>query len=158
MTLDGFLDLVARHRSNHLLGNLSTLEDEQRGNSADVELACRVRVFVDVQFHDFDLACVGGRDISDSWRQHEARPAPLCSKFDHHRLGLACVDDLSLECAICNIANIICHELPFVWRLRGHNNPFCLALIRCSCGLSDSGLPRHLVKLCVFYCGRLPGE
>jgi len=48
VALNGFLDLVARDRANDLIGNLSALEDEQGGNSADVELACGVGVFVDV--------------------------------------------------------------------------------------------------------------
>src|SRR5260221_14767894 len=107
MTLDGFLDLIARHRTNHLLGDLSALEDKQGWDTTDVELARGVRVFVDVQFHNLDLARVGGGDLGDSWRKHKARPAPLRPKIHHHWLGIARVDDLSLKRAIRHIFNII---------------------------------------------------
>jgi hypothetical protein len=114
MTLDGLFDLVARHRANHLLGYLSALEDEQGRNAADVELACGIRVLVDVQLHNFDLTRVSGGDLGDSRRKHQARPAPLRPKIHHDRLGLAGVDDLGLKRAVRYVVNIVCHEFPFV--------------------------------------------
>ena len=48
VALNGFLDLVARDRTDHLLGDLPALEDEQGWNPADVELAGGVGIFVDV--------------------------------------------------------------------------------------------------------------
>src|SRR6266853_3940455 len=114
MTLDGLFDLVTRHRANHLLGYLSALENEKRRDAADVELACGIRVFVDVQFHDFDLARISGGDLGDSGRKHQARPAPFRPKIHHYWLGVAGVDDLSLESAVRDVVNIVCHEFPFV--------------------------------------------
>src|SRR5258706_7230815 len=114
MTLDGLFDLVARYGAHHLLSYLSTLENEQRRNAADIELACGIRVFVDVQFHDFDLARVCGRDFRDSWRKHQAGPAPFRPKIHHYWLGVAGVDYLGLKSAVRNSVNIVCHEFPFI--------------------------------------------
>ena len=114
MTLDGFLDLVPGYRANYLLGYLSALEDEQRRDAANVELACGIRVFINIEFYDFDFAGISGGDLGDGGRKHQAGPAPLRPKIHHYRLSLAGVDDLGLKSAIRHIINIFCHEFPFV--------------------------------------------
>src|SRR5579872_4266486 len=114
MTLDGLFNLVTWNGANHLLGYLPALENEERRDAADVELACGVCVFVDVQFHDFDLARISGGDLGDSRRKHQARPAPFRPKIHHHRLRVARIDDLGLKSYVCHSVNVICHVFPFV--------------------------------------------
>src|ERR1019366_2489390 len=117
VALNGFLDLIARDRADDLLGDLPVLEDEQCWDAADVELAGGIRVFVDVQFHDFNFSRVGGCDLRHRWSQHQARPAPLRPEIDHHGLSLARLDDFRLKRGVRYTRNIICHENPFLWEL-----------------------------------------
>jgi hypothetical protein len=48
VALNGFLDLVFGDRADNLLGNLAALEDEQRRDAANVEIARGIGVFIDV--------------------------------------------------------------------------------------------------------------
>src|SRR3954466_5118882 len=56
--LDQVLDLGAGDRPHHLTDDLPFLEDQQRRDAADVELAGHARVGVDVALADPNLALV----------------------------------------------------------------------------------------------------
>src|SRR4051812_44184784 len=66
--VDDLLQRVLVGESDDLLHDLATLEQQQRGNAADAELERRVRVFVDVQLADEDLAVVIAGELLDGRR------------------------------------------------------------------------------------------
>src|SRR5262249_25094362 len=70
-----------------LIHNLTTLEQEQRRNSTNVELDGRILVVVDVQLADRDPAAVIERHRVHRGRKPFARATPFGPKIDQDRLG-----------------------------------------------------------------------
>ena len=70
----------------HLGGScLSILEQDQRRNAADAKLGRCARVFVHVEFYNFELADIFVSNLLEDWRDHAARSAPLCPEVDQDR-------------------------------------------------------------------------
>ena len=64
---------------------LPVVEDEQRRDAHHVEPPGEVRVLVDVQLGDLQLAGVLGGDLREDGGDHLARTAPLGPEVDDHR-------------------------------------------------------------------------
>ena len=76
-------------------GGLAVLEQEQRWDGADAELAGHARILVDVDLHDLHLAGHLGRDFFQRRPDHLAGTAPFSPKIHDHGLGR--VQDFGFE-------------------------------------------------------------
>src|SRR4051812_19090189 len=81
--------------ADHALHRLTVLEDDERGDAHDVEPPGDVRVVVDVQLGDLELAGLLVGDLVEDRGDHLARTAPLGPEVDEHRLARA--GDLLVE-------------------------------------------------------------
>src|SRR5579862_5773797 len=100
VTLENLDDLLFGHGADQLIRNLSALEHQQRGNTANAEFSGDIHIFIDVQLYDFDFAGMFARDFFDGRRKHVARAAPIRPEIDHDGLGLASFDDVGLEAGV----------------------------------------------------------
>src|SRR5437773_9648108 len=75
--IDDLLERVLVGEADDLLDDLAALEQQQRRNAADAELERRVRVLVDIQLADDDLAVVVPGELFDRRRQPAAGSAPF---------------------------------------------------------------------------------
>src|SRR6185437_14634140 len=76
-------------RSNLLLHNLSALEQENRGDPANPVPVCSLLVGINVEFADFQFACVLRRYLVYCRTHHPARAAPLRPKIHQNgHLGI----------------------------------------------------------------------
>src|SRR3974390_813987 len=130
VAIERFGDLVLGDRADDLLDHLAILENQQRGDTADVETTRRIHGLVHVQLGDLKLARIVLGDLGNRGSQHVARTAPLCPKIDHDWLSLAGRQHLRLKIPVIHRKYIICHKfLCFLDRLRqGSRFP---GLIRC---------------------------
>jgi hypothetical protein len=76
---------VRVHRAG-LAGDFTTIfENDERGDTADIETAGSVRIRIGIEFREahgrFELFC----DSLKVRRHHFAGPAPFCPKIDYHR-------------------------------------------------------------------------
>lgn len=110
---NGLFDLVLRDGADELVGNLSTLENQQRGDAANLVGESRVRALVNVQLDDLQFAGIFLRDLIHRGRQDAAGPAPLGPKVDHHRLRFAGFKHLRLKIRVVHNSNILTHLAPF---------------------------------------------
>ena len=63
----------------------------------------RLRVLVDVELHDLDLAVHRAGDLFQRGRDHAARAAPFGPEIHHDRLGA--LEHLGLEIRVGNLCN-----------------------------------------------------
>jgi hypothetical protein len=70
------LDLSPRSRADDLVDDLAALEDEQRGDRANVVALSDGGVFVDVQLPDHGLAAIRDRELVDDGADDAAGTAP----------------------------------------------------------------------------------
>lgn len=71
--------------ADHLLGNLTVLDDEQCRNRAHTELRGEALMFINVHFADLDLALVFTGEFVENGRDHLARTAPFGPEIHEHR-------------------------------------------------------------------------
>lgn len=100
VALEDLYDLLFGYSADKLIGNLSALENEQRGNAANAELGRDIHIFIDVELYNFDFAGMFARDLFDGGREHVAWAAPIRPEIDHYGLGLAGFNDVGLEAGI----------------------------------------------------------
>ena len=98
---DPLLQLLLRRGADLARGELAVLEQHQRRDRHDAVLRGGLRVLVDVELHDLDLAVHRAGDLFQRGRDHAARAAPLGPEVDHHRLGA--LQHLGLEIRIGNL-------------------------------------------------------
>src|SRR3954469_6049387 len=105
---NGLVDDLLQHilvgDTYDLCDDLTALEEEQRGDAADAELGRGVRVVVDVQLADHDLAVVIPGELVHRRRQALAGPAPF--RPEVHQDGLAAVDR-AVEVRVGNRLNLV---------------------------------------------------
>jgi len=108
--VDDFFQRVLVGQADHLFDHLTALEQKQRRNAPDAELEGRVRILVDVQLADDELAIVVPRELLDGGRQPAAGPAPFRPEINED--GLAAGDRL-VEVAVGERLNLVgCHQFP----------------------------------------------
>src|SRR3990172_13041905 len=109
MLLDSLLQDVFLREAYNRLDNSTALEDEQRGNTENLELHPGVRVVVDVQLADRDLAGVLGSEGVDRGRQAPAGAAPLGPEV--HEYGSARLENRLVKVAVGKGLDILaCHR------------------------------------------------
>jgi len=89
VAVDGFGDLVFGNGADDLFDDLTILENENRGDAADVVAASGVHRFVHVELHNFDFARVIVGDFRDGRGEHVTGAAPFRPKIDEYRLRFA---------------------------------------------------------------------
>ena len=92
MLVDDLLERVLVGEADDLFDHLAALEEQQGGNPTDVELEGGVRVLVDVQLADQDLAVVVAGQFVDRRRQPAAGAAPFRPEINEN--GFAPADCL----------------------------------------------------------------
>src|SRR5437870_2893859 len=83
--VDDLLEVVLPRESDDRFDDLTALEQQERRNTANLKLERDVRILVDVQLADGDLARVVGRERVHGRRQPLAGPAPFGPEIDEHR-------------------------------------------------------------------------
>ena len=63
--------------ADDLIDDPAVLEDQERGNTANVELRSGAWVFVYVKLRDYVSAGCFGRELIKDWRDHSTRPTPF---------------------------------------------------------------------------------
>src|SRR5260370_28027150 len=71
--------------ADDLFLHLATLDDEQVWNAADSVAAGRLRIVVNIHFHNFESAGVLAREVVDDRRDRAAWRAPRRPKIDQDR-------------------------------------------------------------------------
>src|SRR6185503_1656901 len=102
---DQLLEMILVGEADDRFDDLAALEDENRRDAADAELRGGVRVLVDVELADGDLAIVIGRQRVDGRRETPARAAPLRPEIDQDRLVR--LHDRLREVAISENLNLV---------------------------------------------------
>src|SRR5579863_1150897 len=102
VALEDLHDLFFGHGADDLVSHLAALENEERGDAADVELPCCVDVLINVELHHFQLAGVLARDFFDGRCKHMARAAPIGPEVHHHGLILARVHHFHLKIRVAD--------------------------------------------------------
>src|SRR5882672_3384942 len=114
VAVDGFGDLVLGDGADDLFDDLAILENENRGDAADVVAARGVHGFVHVEFHDLDFARVVVRDFCDGGGEHMTRTAPFRPKIDEYGLRFAgrkyFVFKISIRCRENVFRHILLHQ------------------------------------------------
>src|ERR1700730_755855 len=85
MLLDDLLEVFFRREANDLIDDLSMLEQQDRWYAPNLKLERGVRIVVDVQLADRQLAGIVGRQGVDRRRQPLARSAPFGPEIHQHR-------------------------------------------------------------------------
>src|SRR5512139_3307866 len=83
--------------------DLAVLEQHQCRDAADAVLGRRLRVLVDVQFGDLDLAGVFARDFLEHRADHLAGTAPLRPEI--HQYRTRCLEYILIERCIRNVTD-----------------------------------------------------
>jgi hypothetical protein len=112
VALEDLYNLVLRDGADDLIGYLSALEDQKRGDAANVELARGLDVFIDVELDDLQFPGMFLGNFFYRRRQHMARAAPIGPEIHHHRLRLAGLNYVSLKTCVADCLNVICHVVP----------------------------------------------
>src|SRR6266513_2409464 len=76
--------LFARH-SRYLIAELAILEEQQRGDGADIVLERETLILIYVYFSDLHGIGFFAGDFVEEWRDQFARPAPLSPEVYQHR-------------------------------------------------------------------------
>src|SRR5207302_8850457 len=79
VAIDNLGDLVFGDGAGDLVGDLAALEDQQRGDSANVVAARGVHVLIDIQLNYLELSSVVLRYRSHRRCKHMARTASICT-------------------------------------------------------------------------------
>src|SRR5581483_4314309 len=98
MRLDRLHQLRFRHVADQPLDRLAVLEHDERGDAHHAELLGDLRVLIDVDLRDLQLALLLAGDLLDDRRDHAARAAPGRPEIDEDRL--LCGQHLVLERAV----------------------------------------------------------
>ncbi len=116
MALEDFVNRIFGDFPDNLVRHLPALENEQRGDAANVEFARDIHIVVHVQLHDRQLPRILARYFLDGRRQHLARTAPVGPEIHQYRLSLARFDHVGLEGRFVYILQnaIFTHISPFV--------------------------------------------
>src|SRR5438309_1108478 len=85
VALERFSDLLFRDGAHDLLDDLAILENQQRGDAANVVAAGGVHRFVDVQLGHLKLTRKVVSNFRDCWSEHVTRATPLRPEIDHYR-------------------------------------------------------------------------
>jgi hypothetical protein len=86
VSIEHLLDVRFSDRPDLLLHHLPTLENQQRGDAANLVTACRLDVRVHVDLADLDSAGILGRDLIDRRTHLPAGAAPLGPEVNQNRL------------------------------------------------------------------------
>src|SRR5579872_3514322 len=116
MSIHNLGDLFFRNRPDDLIRHLPALENQKRGDPANVVSPGGIDVLVHVQLHYFQLAGIVVGDLRHRGREHMARAAPIRPEVHHYRLGIAGVDHFGLKAVVRNAGDIFCHTFPFAAR------------------------------------------
>ena len=100
MALEDLDNLFFRHSADDLIGYLPSLENQQRGNTADAEFPRDVHILVDVEFHNLDLTGMLPCDLFDRGCQHVAWTAPIGPEIHHYWLSLARLNHVHFEARV----------------------------------------------------------
>ena len=94
VAVERFDDFVLRDSADQLLDHLPPLEDEERGDTTNLITAGCLRIAIDVELTDFDLAGEVVGDLVDHGRHHATRAAPGGPEIDEdHVIGHFCEID-----------------------------------------------------------------
>src|SRR6266852_2185049 len=85
MLLDDLLEVFLRRQANNLVDDFSVLEQQDRGNAANLKLERGIGIVVDVQLADRQFAGIVSRQRVDRRRQPLARSAPFGPEIHEHR-------------------------------------------------------------------------
>src|SRR5215213_6332593 len=80
-------EVFLRRETDDRLDHLTALEEQHGGDTTNLKLHRGVRVVVDVQLPDRDLAGIIGCQRVDRWTQPLTGPAPLRPEIDKHRFS-----------------------------------------------------------------------
>ena len=108
---DRLVDGVLGDVADDLFGDLSALEEEKRGNSADAVAHGGRGVGVNVHLHDLELALVVAGHFIDDGSERATRAAPSCPEINKNRL-LRLKDILLKICVVYFGYELSCHVLP----------------------------------------------
>src|SRR5262249_9044719 len=100
---DPLFQLLLRRRANLARGHLAVLENHQRRDRLDAVLGRGLRVLIDVELDDLDLAVERARDLFERRRDHAAGTAPFGPKIHNDRAGR--LQHLGFESGVRNLAN-----------------------------------------------------
>jgi uncharacterized membrane protein (GlpM family) len=99
---------LALRRCAGLLGRqLAALEHHQHRNRLDTELGRDLRILVDIDLGDLDLAGHLRRDLIESRGDHAARTAPFGPEIDDHRLRR--IENVGFERSVRDLDRIGTH-------------------------------------------------
>ena len=79
--IDSPLDIGLGLETNHLMDQFAFFEKEERRDSLNSVFLSGLRIFIHIQFSDFEAACIGLCDFFDDGCKCSARRAPLRPKI-----------------------------------------------------------------------------
>src|SRR3989304_1004626 len=109
--LDPTYDLRLGHRADLARGHLAVLEDHQRRDRHDPVLGRGLRVLIDIELYDLELALQFGRNLFEHGCDDAAGPAPFGPEI--HEYGIGGLEHVGVEGRVGNLGDG--HGLPREW-------------------------------------------
>ena len=110
--VDKFAQLGLGQRADFGVDGIAAFKHDQGRDAADVELAGHVRVGVDVDLTDFDLARVFCGNLLEDGGNHLAGATPLSPKIHQH--GQVAGEHLRVEVVVGHVQNVSAHRYSVV--------------------------------------------